>query len=659
MCTVPKDKLGPIQIDKIRPISLYEVVRKVWTGIVNARIMKVWEAQHTLCDDQYGYRETEVLQLINLVEDADEFHKEFFLMSFDTKKAFDSVNKNLMKAAWIRLGVPADIADYLTFLEHSPDGRIGKTAVKTPHANRVYHQVGHHAVLAEETSNRSAAAFTAVDGIGQGDSISATAWIALFDILLCMLKDNKQEPYIYQVDRTFSTYSDIFAYADVLNSISPSPQHLQEVVTIVSAFNTITGFSFNTKLECGTNSKRLTSTELVYYDHLWQPKPLAIQHKITIKILGVPIDLCNRWTDLEKYIRGKIELVTACVVKKDVSFMSKALAYQMAIVPTIIYPAKFLNRSVNEIKELLRPLDTFLRRISDSQRSFPRALLYGDESMGAYGLPDLALMVQKFKHAMIKRSFQSSSGAANAIQAMISRCYRQSVQPMDERLVHSEHHKSWLTSYTEQLAFSNLFLTPRQTFLHPPSINSLSLPECRDTVDWIAAQTEVETIADLQYIPSILKGQPEYATSHPLVPYLSLLPNVPVENTICIGRRYLTNTNNIYEFRGQLLPDRKQPVLLFREWKPRKPPIELHSELQLVASEHSLVQADTTLLSEFHSKVYCETKTNRAGYITRSFIGAILPDLPPVLPCSTTIPNQRIALPSDDHQLEIFTDAGI
>jgi hypothetical protein len=54
---------------------------------------------------------------------------------FDTKKAFDSVNKNLMKAAWIRLGVPADIADYLTFLEHAPDGRTGKTAVKTPHAN--------------------------------------------------------------------------------------------------------------------------------------------------------------------------------------------------------------------------------------------------------------------------------------------------------------------------------------------------------------------------------------------------------------------------------------------------------------------------------------------------------------------------------------------
>ena len=105
----------------------------------------------------------------------------------------------------------------------------------------------------------------------------------------------------------------------------------------------------------------------------------------------------------------------------------------MAIVPTIIYPAKFLNRSISEIKELLRPLDDFLRIISASQRSFPRALLYGDENLGAYGLPDLTLMVQKFKHATIKRALKGNNSESNAVHAMISRCYRQSVQSMDKK----------------------------------------------------------------------------------------------------------------------------------------------------------------------------------------------------------------------------------
>jgi hypothetical protein len=287
----------------------------------------------------------------------------------------------------------------------------------------------------------------------------------------------------FQVDKTFSTYSSIFAYADDLNSVSPSASHLQEVVNTVSAFNAITGFSFNTKLECGTNSKRLAKTKITYYNHRWEKQQLDVHHKISIKILGVPIDLCNNWRDLEAYIQDKIKLVTSCVIKKDVSFTSKALAYQMAIIPTIIYPTKFLNRSIAEIRELLRPIDTFLRRISASQRSFPRALLYGEEKSGAYGLPDLVLMVQKFKHSMIKRALQGKSSAAYSVRAMISRCYRQSVQPSEETLNHSEYHKSWITSYIEQLDRSHLHLSPSTAIIHPMSINSLEKPECRDIVD--------------------------------------------------------------------------------------------------------------------------------------------------------------------------------
>jgi hypothetical protein len=42
LCSVPKKKNGPIMLDSIRPISLYEVLRKVWTSIITARISKVW-----------------------------------------------------------------------------------------------------------------------------------------------------------------------------------------------------------------------------------------------------------------------------------------------------------------------------------------------------------------------------------------------------------------------------------------------------------------------------------------------------------------------------------------------------------------------------------------------------------------------------------------
>ncbi len=50
--------------------------------------------------------DTELIQIINIIEDASTLNKEIILSEFDTAKAFDSVNKELMVAAWMRLEVP-------------------------------------------------------------------------------------------------------------------------------------------------------------------------------------------------------------------------------------------------------------------------------------------------------------------------------------------------------------------------------------------------------------------------------------------------------------------------------------------------------------------------------------------------------------------------
>ena len=73
----------------------------------------------------------------------------------------------------------------------------GLTVVKSPHANKVYHNVGKSTVLSENTSENTAEAYVARYGIGQGDSTSATAWVALYNILLCMLDSNPHASAIY------------------------------------------------------------------------------------------------------------------------------------------------------------------------------------------------------------------------------------------------------------------------------------------------------------------------------------------------------------------------------------------------------------------------------------------------------------------------------
>ena len=68
-----------------------------------------------------------------LFADAAETNRTFFLMGFDTKKVFDTVNKDLLRAAWVRLGIPADIAEYLNTLDFE-----GTTTVKSQHASASY-----------------------------------------------------------------------------------------------------------------------------------------------------------------------------------------------------------------------------------------------------------------------------------------------------------------------------------------------------------------------------------------------------------------------------------------------------------------------------------------------------------------------------------------
>ena len=660
---IPKDKSGPIQLNRIRPISLYEVTRKIWTGILNRRIMNIWEREKVLHSAQYGYRqnrgtETAILQLINIIEDADEFHKPFFLMGFDTKKAFDAVNKQVMKIAWIRLGIPPDIAEYFTELDIE-----GLTVIKSPHANQVYHSVGKTAVLSESTSDTTAEAYVARDGIGQGDSTSATAWIALYDILLCMLDSNPHQPYMYQVNQQDCALGYSFAFADDLNTISAAKPHLQSAVDVVSAFNAVTGFQSNDKLECGTNSKINVGTVVQYHDHQWKSHDIIVVHKLTIKILGVPIDLTNNWNDLENFIKDRIYQSTFPIKLNNSSCTTKALAYQMALIPSVIYAAKFLNRSISELTKLLNPIQTFLRLTQNLQRSYPNELLYISSTFGGLQLTDITMQIQKSKHRMIKRALASESSAHFAVQSMIARCYRQSIIDPSQPLLFSIYQKSWITSYIEQQGNNNFKLFPTNTSIGP-IVNNYASKENLNLVDWLAAQTETDSIRDMLY-PSTKQDLLENKNyqiipNHPLIPFLTLPQPLPLTppHMLLIGRRYLTMNNKILEFRGKLINSSYKSNLVFRQWIPTtqiaKP--KIGSKLKV---SHEEMHQSQDILRQLCSRAYCEMTTNQKGYITQSSIAAIIPDNPPKL--YDTVPKEQliVAIPKPRIIVDIFTDASL
>ena len=177
---------GNSELKNMRPISLYEVIRKTWTTIVAKRIHLAWHNNDVLHPAQYGYRldngtHMALFNVINQIEDATHNHKTKHITFWDIRRAFDSIPRNMQKLAWTRLGVPLDVAEWFVDLD---DG--GLSFISSP----LYHRDKNLKTpqeMGQSNTHFSAApelGFQAERGIGQGESASSLMWTALYDILL-------------------------------------------------------------------------------------------------------------------------------------------------------------------------------------------------------------------------------------------------------------------------------------------------------------------------------------------------------------------------------------------------------------------------------------------------------------------------------------------
>jgi hypothetical protein len=103
----------------MHPISLFKIIRKIWTGMDARRIQMVWTNHNILHSSQHGFKwrqgtDTALLRILDALENALENNTETWLTFWDLRRAFDSVSQNFLSIAWTRLGVPDDCVIRLT-----------------------------------------------------------------------------------------------------------------------------------------------------------------------------------------------------------------------------------------------------------------------------------------------------------------------------------------------------------------------------------------------------------------------------------------------------------------------------------------------------------------------------------------------------------------
>ena len=101
--------------------------------------------------------------MVNAAETSRDFSADIVVGSWDWKRAFDSVPKQLLVWGWIRLGVPVeqDLGD--------------TTVVRSPLAVDTFAQGGYEALEEKRLG------FVAERGAGQGDVASPANWNSVYD----------------------------------------------------------------------------------------------------------------------------------------------------------------------------------------------------------------------------------------------------------------------------------------------------------------------------------------------------------------------------------------------------------------------------------------------------------------------------------------------
>eukprot|EP01036_Dinobryon_divergens_P061501 gene61501-biopygen5758 len=156
-----------------------------------------------------------------------------------------------MTLAWLRLGVPLDVTEWLVGLDQE-----GVTIVRTPKARLAWKLSNYQGFRAKQdnystnmhpmTENQAirngvVEAFLAELGTGQGDVSSPLCWNALFDILLVMLEKCDHQPYRCRGRHGHMYKAGETAFADDMESTTATNEGMQEKANVVSAFCLIFG----------------------------------------------------------------------------------------------------------------------------------------------------------------------------------------------------------------------------------------------------------------------------------------------------------------------------------------------------------------------------------------------------------------------------------
>lgn len=205
ICPILKDSNSDPRVPlNYRGISLLSTIYKMYSSILNHRLVSYLEDNNLLVDEQNGFRRERscadhVFTLNSIIQNR----KETFVAFIDLQKAFDTVDRDLLKFSLLNNGIDGDFYN----------------SIKSIYGNTV---------SCVRVSELCTDWFSTSAEVRQGDNLSPTLFALFINDLAKEIKELRKGITVGEINLS------ILLYADDIAILSDSKENLQKILDTVS-----------------------------------------------------------------------------------------------------------------------------------------------------------------------------------------------------------------------------------------------------------------------------------------------------------------------------------------------------------------------------------------------------------------------------------------